>query len=1115
MADKRVAFLPKSSNQDYQPPARGLWTGHEARVLTKIADDFAVLDGQESPHSIPDVWKRPLIFADTLCRIDVRQDDKLSPFEKRIRGEWRGMLGILAFWGSRGWDWLKAEVVAFPAPGEEKKPGFVEVLKPGFMKVLHELRPDRPKELILSGVNWQCFHVLLGLDQQPFGLISPMSLVCTAEDYTGRLAGVPWFTVDPKTRKSFLTDPLVGPHLGSREKKWLAQWIAYVRTEIERLGQTNTVDSRKDGIVTQLGKYETEANGGVKAAPYSTANLLPTGIALVNSPNPQLTNKLYKLLEKPIDNTGAESEVEVLKGATVASTNRYFLIEPSLEDQWNRPAREIIVYGYQTLADPVPNPRVAAALIPRTNNCFWCTKDFFLEKRIIVFTEPGALPGSHSSLSITGAGRRTPIPPIRKEALGLIAVKTLAEKLTLEWIGETIVARLSVSLQQSGTDGETQECVIERLYQGEDILEVDGADVPVAKIWPNFTAPQWNIYHTYVALTGRDLHMQPYPPAEAAATRDYTASGQGFAMYQTTCFPEALVCTLQLDSAGPQRQEQVCAVLPLQPPDALPTAAIATGAVVGVDFGSTGSIVFRKPEAGDPKEFTIQPRLFSVTKESLANALRTDRDFLPNEARESNDILSVFQVHGDAGGDQFRLPFCDGHILYLQKTPEQFIDESTRNVKTNLKWGGAHETYLSASFIEQLCLQTAAECRADGASMIEWRFSYPTAFSRQKVGQFGVIWGSISKKIQSQTGVTSSLAPEGQNLEFCEAVCTARYFRASLKMSATAGALSIDIGGGTSDYAFWRDDTLTMHNSVLLAGRDIFLAALREQPKFLATLDKSLNRVVADILRLREKDRNAANAQIDAIIARKGDNLQHAMAIGHEEEAVKGFRRLVEIGISGILYYGGLLVRHQVEASENPFDPREFFGIYAGGNGSKLFHWAFGHTFKEDSAEARRLGEVFKTASGLKVNIEIRLSEKPKSEVGYGLVAKVPTDRSLKIGGQLAGLLACESSFSGKKQFNWKESPSTEELRTEGLEIDPDLPEFSKFLKAIGCTLTSVQREELVRTVNDRLATLFSPAHLSKSDQEAETVLPRGEPVWILAFKAFLEDQIHVWAQSV
>ena len=243
-----------------------------------------------------------------------------------------------------------------------------------------------------------------------------------------------------------------------------------------------------------------------------------------------------------------------------------------------------------------------------------------------------------------------------------------------------------------------------------------------------------------------------------------------------------------------------------------------------------------------------------------------------------------------------------------------------------------------------------------------------------------------------------------------------------------------------------------------------------------------------------------------------------AMAFANEEEAVKGFRRLIEVGIGGILYYGGLLLRYQ--AQEQGFKPSSVFGIYAGGNGSKLFHWAFGSTFAENSVSANRLGEVFKTASGFdQTQIVIRLSEEPKSEVAYGLAAK-DKDSSLTIAGPMAGLLPCEAYISGNAKADpnsWKKPLLIGDLRAQGngIRVDPDLPQFKQFLKAIGASLDSVQQMDLVANINMRLASAFSGVRQAANDQAAEKLMPRGEPLWVLAFKAYLEEQIHAWARSL
>jgi hypothetical protein len=1106
-----TANLPRSANENYQSPEpRGEWIQRDAKEMASVADGIIAPPNLRFPHSIPDVWKRALVFGDVLCSdpakkaalpgSDYAADAESMTLEQRIVGEWRGALAILAFWDVRNWGWLAAEPVELAAAPETRK-------ELSFLEVLEKLMPKDVSDFIEGSITWTRFHVLRGPQGDPFALTSPMSLLFTAEDYHGRI-DVPWMNAEKKGGRKFLTDPLNGPHLSRREKKWLAEWVASIHAGLKGM---NPNGGRAQSILAQLDAFQKSAGGGATPSPARIGKMLGLVDKKVSRPG----DSLYGLLDGAIAPVPSETDVEVVQKR---STNQYFLIEPTLAHAWRRDAREIVIYGALTLADALQNPLAKpAVLIPSTKNCYWCTKDFFLEKRIVVFdNEANALPGARLG-TVSNAGVRTPIPPLRKEALELFPALDLAKELTLDWVAkDRIVARLNLTLKGNDNPAGTR-VTIEQEYEGDNIQWIDSLNIPVVKIWPNFVFDNWKTYYTYVSLTGAELRMYPYQ-VPASESRDYVEGPQGFAVYRTSTFPEAMICTYAFRNLAQQRPDEISAVLPLTPPGKLEQTAQLGTAIAGIDLGSTGSIVFLKVGQADPDRFPLIPRLYSVTRENKAFEIRSDREFLPNDdpvnPRQSNDILSVFQVHGNPpGGEKDRIPLCDGHILYL-KTPEQFIDDQTKNVESNLKWGGARERYLARDFLRQLALQTATEALVKGANQIEWRFSYPTAFSPDDVSNFRAIWSEIAAEANKRTGIGSTLADEGTSPKFCEAVSAARYFSVPSHggMATDVGALSIDVGGGTSDYAFWRDRSLSLHNSVLLAGRDIFLNPLRQRPDFLSLLDPNLGGAVARIKKLRQTVPHAANAQIDATIARKGNDLRMALNF-HNEPAVQNFRHILEVGLSGILYYGGLLLRRQVLMDN--FAPGDLYAIYAGGNGSNLFHWAAGHEFTGTSSMAVRLNEVFREASGIQSNIQIRLSTAPKSEVAYGLVN---TDVPLTVQGKTAGLVACEGFLSGplgqRTAYEWHQDFPVADLRRHGISVHPDLPEFSRFLKAIGEPLDVVKRADLVGRVNNRLAALQSEALKASDDQHAAQALMRGEPIWIVTFKTYLEDRINAWSTS-
>jgi hypothetical protein len=1163
--------LPPSKGQTYQAiQPRGKWIQREAKELAAVARGIDAPTEQKVPDSIPDVWKRALVFGDVLCSAAAlaiaKPNSTYAPdadsmsLAQRIVGEWRGALAILALWDVRGWDWLQAKNVELtPAPPEKAELGFFEVLE--------KLMPRNAADVILGtdgSLSWARFHVLLA-HGQPFALTSPMSLVVTAEDYHGRLE-VPWMWKKKKDGRQFLIDPLNGRHLGRREKKWLAEWLAALHAGLTSLGATK--QGRGQAILAQLAAFQQSATP--EDVTLRKASLdMNKSLGLIDTKKRKQGDYFYELLNRAIAPVSNETDVEV---AQTGSMNHYLLIEDSLPHRWNLDPRELVVYGGQTLADALEKPPVKPSeLVPSTRTVFRCTKDFFLEKRILVLEASNVLPGGKLG-RVSNAGLRTPIPPLREEALGLFSARELAENLEIAWVTERkIVVRLTLRVRSGplfdgdqkrvldvlsrGTavnvdemkktlaiqeedlttalselvragairqleegkyireeTGQVLEVTLEREYEGDDIQSIDSLNIPVAKIWPSFTSENWRTYFTYVSLTGTALNMRPHPPADEK--RDYTEDTKGFAIYRTASFPEALICRYAFRNEKEHRPDEIRAVLPLVPPPKLRIAQ-RERAVAGIDLGSTGSIVFLKVGQRDASRFEIKPRLYSVTKENRAYELRTDREFFPSDdpktPRQSTDILSVFQVHGSpSGGDQARLPVCDGHILYL-KTPEQFIDDQTKNVQSNLKWGGSRERYLARDFLRQLSLQTAAEALEAGAEHIEWRFSYPTAFTGDALTHFREIWDKIVEETGHQTGVESTRGGEDIRSKYCEAVSSARYFSHAAAMDATVGALSIDIGGGTSDYAFWRNQALSQHNSVLLAGRDIFLAPLRQRPDLLSVLDKNLVSAISRIQKLRETP-HSANAQLDAIIARKADELRMALNY-HNEPVVQNFRGILELGLSGILYYGGLLLRRQI--LKDNFAPRDVYAIHVGGNGSNLFHWAAGHKFTEDCDMAIRLNEVFKKASGVKALVSIRLSQAPKSEVAYGLVN---TGIPLKIDGASAEQPACERFMSGpvgqQKTYEWNETFPIDQLRQHGVIVDPNLPEFTEFLMAIGETMDVGQRATLVGRVNSRLSELHAPARTASDDQKALAALPCGEPIWIIAFKNYLENRINAWANS-
>src|SRR5262249_13089028 len=150
-----------------------------------------------------------------------------------------------------------------------------------------------------------------------------------------------------------------------------------------------------------------------------------------------------------------------------------------------------------------------------------------------------------------------------------------------------------------------------------------------------------------------------------------------------------------------------------------------------------------------------------------------------------------------------RALFRDGHILDLQD-PEEFAKEAYGKVHTDLKWKGIQKKYISRDFLQQLLLQAAAEAVSRNAREMEVRFSYPTAYSDGDLHYFASVWREIIQSVSQSTGLSIRL---NDKVDCRESLTAARFFthadRAE-KLDLMEGGISLDIGGSTSDYAFFR-----------------------------------------------------------------------------------------------------------------------------------------------------------------------------------------------------------------------------------------------------------------------------------------------------------------------
>lgn len=569
------------------------------------------------------------------------------------------------------------------------------------------------------------------------------------------------------------------------------------------------------------------------------------------------------------------------------------------------------------------------------------------------------LPGGGDTLKDVDGKSVTPILPIAKELLNDFSVDELSKRLTFK----TTSVGIEVSLQLPSSDGGPGFSV-SRVYVNQtegdapifdrhEIVEIP--NLPVLEIWPNFRTPNWKVYYTYFNRAQQDtFHVEPFPAEGTPEDMKIT---------KTSAFPEMMICKYKNEDAG--------FLFIKTPSKTVPDAAKTWN--VGIDFGTSSTTVYKTelPDRAGPESVTLRDRLLQITASQALRA-RVQNDFL-SERDEETPLFSLFQENsiGIPPNDRIK-PLLDGRIYFVSH--DYKLKE---NVISNLKWSPEPiDRKRTQAYLEQICLQCAAEAAANSVSKINWRFSYPIAFSAGDQADFRTICEAAANDI-NETGFQTG----GVNLE-TESVVTGRFFGGKFGGFAD-GAVCIDIGGETSDISIWQNNRLCWQTSIRFAGRHIFLDLLKHKPSFLAQVGIDAKDI--DSLLEANDFYSQADTLIDALINNSLKGLPAIFAIFGGKIKATPFVPLIGLGISGLFYYVGLILNYL--SRETEFS-KTVPNIYIGGNGSRILHWLANGEFKPDSYSCGHLKDILLTASGFdpKSLFDLEITPNPKHEAAAGLV---------------------------------------------------------------------------------------------------------------------------------
>ena len=1048
----------------------GIWEKRDSDELEKISKSLDVADtrlASAEVDSIPSMWARPLLFEMALY-----EDDTNHPIHKRILGEWRGLLAMLALKEWCDFD-LTIEQININDTGNPPAAN-------DFLKALEKLIPN---DALDGKTTWETLNIIL-FNEKPIGITSPTTLVCTSVNYSGRISGVPWFN------GKFLDNPVL--KLNSFEKDAVAGWLKHLYGNTMQIPDGNKLKASINGL---LFAFMNELGDGTAVTKFSNTSL-------------SFTQDLYKSMNNPVEPRELPSSVELIPSKNKQPKTKLLIPDQTIPKTWGVEPQNVFVWNGKTLATTQSFSGKPKLVLPQ-NIHLRSQKDFFTDKLFVINQEKAF--HQHSTLVSKGSQGLnfngilvTPILPISEELLTYLDVKGLNDRITFTQQNASIVVSLRLTL--SGINGKNRDFIISKEYGTANVSSIGVG--PVLAIWPNFRNPDWKTYYTYFTTAAQNtFYAKPFVAAGEGSNPRTFSDNQGNVdkeITKTERFPEAMLCEYNGIKAG---------ILLISAPEEI-LGVDGTAWTVGVDFGTSSTTVYRYRKGdANPQQVAFNDRLLRITDSPAFQQSMFYNDFLSPE-RELTPFFSLFQKLGNREPDE---PLLDGHIYFLDNYK---VLPSAENVVTNLKWSTSSidREHLKV-FLKQLCLQCAAEAIDNGAKQIHWNFSHPLAFTEHDRGQFERIWKDVGLACESATGLSQRVVTPAQS----ESVVTAKFFASTLGGFAS-GAVCIDIGGETSDISIWQDNELYWQTSLRFAGRHIFLNLLKENPEFL----KIFGADHEDIKLLKEAstgENDTFYAQADALIQHKGQEWLNKLATVGGEPAIQPFFQLISLGVAGLLYYVGLLLNH-LSHSKADFN-LEMPSIYIGGNGSKILHWMADGSFNPDNDTALRcrkhLKHVIHKASGFDSDNHrgIEISECPKEEAAFGLVAE---GTKLKPNATQFNILAGEAFTEAGKDYGWTEILTAKRLGNRPPVSVNNLEQIQNFIERFNAGLgaeinmpvnlneTSNGGPHASATLRDRIFDTLKTDSQNFSGAKLEEI--SVEPLFILALKALLKEKTRRWKNT-
>jgi hypothetical protein len=873
-------------------PTRGMW--HEdVTFLSNYAADIDLqgqLSGTHLSHSVPSVFQRPIQFYHSLAK-------EGNPLHDAVVSEWRGFMATFAL--SR---WLDLDVEARPYSVPPTNPAASSQVGASGNRDLHFntiLRNQLPKP-----EDWDKWW-LVYCDRALLGATSPWTVLYTAAQYKAP-ASIPW------QREGLLIDPI--EHYDPQQDRMpmelsiLYAWVTAILENQPNWGMPSHLGLQKKAVSEGLETWQR------KLAKYQRPNLqLNQYSSLFEAP------PLSVILQQPEDLMGKDSDL--LLQSRKLGAGRVLVFSENLPDD-KRVYRGVFANQVNVDELDAEGNRFATRTGKLVQHAYVVADRLFFPQKLVEL---------HFSESALRRGVGPVSVPLTAEFFkyfdhaDLVDIQSL---LTVNKAGDSYKAVLRLPLRNGST------LVVEKTYAQHDIVRLN-MQTPAFAVWPDFHDEGWREnFAAYAAPERDDLRVRPL----------FSDGSQGA--------DEARVGTHQRDvRIWPCVRPAIGFALAWR--DEVTNEVVKVGLVlrdvlrgprpinrqqrwdVGVDFGTSSTTVMVNAGNGGPVAMPFQGRTIFLTAPEETERLSA----IANSLYPATGTTPPFRtLLYEAAAHVFGRQSTTYTLRFTSQAAQDVVNKPVRDVKWGRQAKQGGESPLMA-YLEGLVRYIVCEARSAGVGNLAFHWSFPLSLPSGALTTMGNFWAGIAGRYSTagMNVVVESSVSES------EAVC--RCLANVLKVRGGSLTIAVDVGGGSTDVAFWSEKKLLDQFSFKVAGNDVLDPKYLSREALSELFEICYGRSIPEgegeqILERPEIYLNGALTEAKDVTGqpfRDIDPRRHPVPcqiLGHREGVPPwvDFRSMIYVFFSGLAYYLGLHTRTVTV----PLDGVE---IYVAGRGSSLLTW--------------------------------------------------------------------------------------------------------------------------------------------------------------------------------